>query len=160
MDIVIKGLLIACLGLCIAFGFSRCQYKDLQMDHAEYREAIYKELVKVNQDARAREQALQLEVNTIGTQYEIREEQIRKTHAAELSNAIKSGTVKLRDHWQGCPTTTSTVSSDSGTTRQPDAAEQRRAEDIGYLRELGALVDAKEKALQEYALMCSSKAKP
>lgn len=159
MDIVIKGLLIACLGLCVAFGFSRCQYKDLQMDHAEYREAIYKELVKVNQDARAREQALQLEVNTIGTQYEIREEQIRKTHAAELSNAIKSGTVKLRDHWQGCPTT-STVSSDSGTTRQPDAAEQRRAEDIGYLRELGALVDAKEKALQEYALMCSSKAKP
>ena len=159
MDIVIKGLLIACLGLCVAFGFSRCQYKDLQMGHAEYREAIYKELVKVNQDARAREQALQLEVNTIGTQYEIREEQIRKTHAAELSNAIKSGTVKLREHWQGC-STTSTVSSDSGTTSQPDADEQRRAEDIGYLRELGALVDAKEKALQEYALMCSSKAKP
>ena len=158
MDIVIKGLLIACLGLCVAFGFSRCQYKDLQMEHAEYREAIYKELVKVNQDARAREQALQEEVNTIGTQYEIREEQIRKTHAAELSNAIKSGTVKLRDHWQGC--TTSTVPSDSSTTGQPDAAEQRRAEDIGYLRELGALVDAKEKALQEYALMCSSNTRP
>ena len=159
MDIVIKGLLIACLGLCVAFGFSRCQYKDLQMDHAEYREAIYKELVKVNQDARAREQALQLEVNTIGTQYEIREEQIRKTHAAELSNAIKSGTVKLRDHWQGCPSS-GTVPSDSSSPSQPDAAEQRRAEDIGYLRELGALVDTKEKALQEYALMCSSNAKP
>ena len=159
MDIVIKGLLIACLGLCVVFGFSRCQYKDLELYHSEYKEAIYKELVKANQDARAREQALQLEVNSIGTQYEIREEQIRKTHAAELSNAIKSGTVKLRNHWQGCPTA-STVPSDSGTTGQPDAAEQRRAEDIGYLRELGALVDAKEKALQEYALMCSSNARP
>lgn len=159
MDIVVKGLLIACLGLCLAFGFSRCQYKELQTYNAEYREAIYKELVKANQEVRAREHALQSEVNKIGTQYEIREEQIRKAHAIELSNAIKSGSVKLRDHWQSC-TSSNTVPSHPSTSSKPDAAEQRRAEDIGYLRELGALVDAKEKALQEYALMCSSNAKP
>lgn len=153
MDIMVRALLIVCLGLCTAFGVSRCQYKELQTYTAEYQTEVYKKLVDANMKAREIELAKQKQVNTIGSEYEKAIQVIQLGHKAELAAAIKSGTIKLRDHWQSCAAS-SDVSGNAGTASTASNQDELRAEDIGYLRELGAIADAREQAFQEYAQMC------
>lgn len=153
MDVMTRALLLACLALCVAFGVSRCQYKDLETYTAEYKAEIYKQIVEVNQRARQEEQAKQQQVNKLGQEYEDKLQTIKNGYATELAAAIKSGDVKLRNHWKTyCPV--STVPGSAGSASPTEDADELRAKDIGYLRELGAIADAREKAYISYAATC------
>lgn len=152
MEILIKGLLGVCMILCIAFGVQRCSYKNLEKYHAEYKTAIYQEMVEAHKNAREKEHASAKEVFELGLTYESNVEQIKQTHARELAAAIKSGDARLRKQWQTFQA--SGTGTDGPTASELDAAHELRVQDIGYLRELGAIADERERALQEYSMKC------
>mgnify|MGYP003456728528 CR=1 FL=1 len=74
-------------------------------------------------------------------------------HAQDTGKAVtaglNTGTLKLREHWQGCP---QRVPAAAGNTQGSDAADRLRKESAGRVIAIGADADAKVKALEAIIL--------
>ena len=98
--------------------------------------------------AREAEQAKAREVTRIAAEYEAQIDEIR-TNAGRLAADLRTGNVRLRDHWAGCET--NRVSGDATAARLADEARQLQAESLERIAAITGEADAKERALQEYA---------
>lgn len=67
-----------------------------------------------------------------------------KAKGAGVASGIKSGSVRLQDHWRGCPSVPGTAARPEGS----DAAASLRAESAGRIVGTGATADAQVIALQ------------
>ncbi|MDO4709051.1 MAG: endopeptidase [Pseudomonadota bacterium] len=94
--------------------------------------------------AASHEYALALEV--VAQRYET-EKQDAEQRAEKLAADLRTGAVRLRERWQGCPASPS-VPTVAATTGEPDAGVTDRAESAARIVRAAAECDAQVRGLQ------------
>lgn len=71
-----------------------------------------------------------------------------ESKGADVVAGLRAGTVRLRQHWQGCEAT-SRAAAAASSARESDAVAQVRAEAAGRIVRVGAEADAQVRGLQD-----------
>ena len=140
--IALAGLAVAALIAALIFRTSAASNSaraDAADEQAQQSQVQLDEALGVIATERAHVQGLR----RVAAKYEQDKVNAQAKHDAVVAG-LRSGQLRLRQHWQGCPSVPSTAAGAS----ESDDAEQRRSQGAGDLVRLAAEWDAKERALQ------------
>lgn len=148
---------LAVLALVFASGFAsgnRVASSECMRKEARATKRAMDDMARANQQTRDAVNRLRaLEQQHAGVLAEVGQAYEKGKHDAERKSldvvaGLRAGTVRLRQHWQGCEAT-SRASASASAAREFDAVAQVRAEAAGRIVRYGAEADAQVRGLQD-----------
>lgn len=136
------ALLVACLVLK-----DRATRANVRADAASRRAEASEAIAKALSEVIETERAAAKRANEIAAQYE--QDKINAEAAADRTIAdLRAGTLRLRERWHGCEARS--MSAPAGSSGEPDASADDRAESAGRIVRAADEADAQIRALQDF----------
>ena len=106
-------------------------------------------------EARAKEAEQRAELDALASKHEQEKARVQAEHD-RLVFDLRAGTVRLRDHWQGCENAKARVPAAPATGSEPDDGAELRRQGAGALVLVGEQADAQIRALQAALTACTT----